>query len=1404
MPKRYFNWKLASILLIGFVVLAVTAFGLRKWQRGRMAYASLFEGNAAYETAQWQEAAKHLGRYIVVAGDDVPVLLKYAEAQVNIRPLKRNNLQQAIAVYRRILRIDKTHSEVALKLVEIYLQVGMYGEAELIAGRILQRDIADKDGPAIATQTERSPQLRSMLAIALIGQRKYKEAARELEAIIDDHPDQIAAYKLFGTLIERRPEDFSREPLFWFDEAIKNNPSSSEAYITRAAYYLRVKEKAKAIADLQQAEKHDLSDPLIRLRFASELINANAFDSAEEHLVAVREVDPANQILWQIWAQLAIHLNSNDVIREVADNGLKELSSQPWDFLPVAAGLYIRCDELDRAAECIARLLQNEISPANTAYLQGLLSEKKGQSHEAIGYWRKAIQLGNEPYRVRLAMASAMIRLGDRLSALKQAQILLSQYPDSLQIRLLLARLLSQSGTWAHAAEHARMARRISPDNLDAALLHVHVQMQLIAENKTTADSKAYRDIEGNLSQLDKATGGSGEVKLLQLQLAMLRNDSARAQALIAELQDEHPDQMKPAMAEIEMLRAGNKVQEATSRLQELIKEFPQSVEPVRYLAILMHRQDKNTVSERVVIDALARIETPAERRELALLLAELYTQWDQDDNAYQLLNSIAEELPHDVPLKRRLLVCPQVIDDPHEAQSIIDSIKLLEGNDGWQWRYEQAKLWFVQDSFEILHPQIISILKENLFNDPGNQPSLLLLAAAYEKAGQLSLAVSVYREALNRSPRDLRIIIPAVAALYRAHEYDYADQVLRYAADENLLHPELEKLTLKSHLRRGQLSSASEIMQNLLAKDPENRSICLSLALLKIRQDQFDEAEKLLEKLKIAEPDSRSVAVAQIELNLRQGKNEQAILLCDRVIAESGNAAGYMLRARTLAHIGRTGQAEKDFQQATVLEPDSHVAWTAKSDFYCSMGQLDKAVADIREAMSLSADNLSIQKRAIELFLVSGDKDTVAEGKSILDKALAANPTDVQLRLYKGRILLSEATAPAIEQAVSILKKITTEQPGQGQAWTLLAQTALGRGQTAEAIDTALQGLVYRPNDKSLLLLKARAEAMRAPRLAIPTLRGLLEVYPNDIDVVMRLINAYIEAQQPEKAVELAKTQLESSLDAADVRKIRTALAVGLHKSGDKVQAQEVFNSLTTAVPDDPEPLLAQIRLLKDDKLWPQLRQQASRWCQEHPDETDVPIAIAGGLVENESDQARAIAEDLLRATLERAPDNIPAMNTLATLSRATGDIEESILLYRRIIAIEPENVIAINNLAWTICQEQKDYQQALELATRGLQTAPTYADLIDTRGVSYYQLGQYDNAVADFNKCLELYSAVAPARTASYMHLGRALAKLGQNTQAAENLRKALDLNTEIGGLSSEERADTHNLMEALSQGI
>ena len=103
---------------------------------------------------------------------------------------------------------------------------------------------------------------------------------------------------------------------------------------------------------------------------------------------------------------------------------------------------------------------------------------------------------------------------------------------------------------------------------------------------------------------------------------------------------------------------------------------------------------------------------------------------------------------------------------DLTRAQKIVDRIKNIEGEKGWQWRYEQARVWFAQEDFNSNYPQLVLLLKGNLLDNPDNQVSRMLLAAAYEKAGDMRLAIATYEEAMNHSPEDVRIMVVAAGAL--------------------------------------------------------------------------------------------------------------------------------------------------------------------------------------------------------------------------------------------------------------------------------------------------------------------------------------------------------------------------------------------------------------------------------------------------------------------------------------------------------------------------------------------------------------------------------------------------------------------------------------------------------------
>jgi tetratricopeptide (TPR) repeat protein len=866
-------------------------------------------------------------------------------------------------------------------------------------------------------------------------------------------------------------------------------------------------------------------------------------------------------------------------------------------------------------------------------------------------------------------------------------------------------------------------------------------------------------------------------------------------------------------MAEAELLAAQDKTDEAIAKLREAAEKFPDAVELVTYSAILSNRQGDREKCEEIIRHALERVAGPVARRKLGLLLAQFYVSWDQKDKAYTLLSTLAQKLPDDIPIKRRLLLYEQTFEDSENAQRLVDGIKSLEGEDSWQWRYEQARVWFVEDDFDSRYARIVSLLQENIAANPNDQASRLLLAKSYERADVMQLALSTYRDALNRSPDDLRVIIPAVTALYRAKEYDEADQILDRASRRKLHHRVLSEFQFQGYLRRGELDSASGVLQDILSNDPNNQSAYLSLALLKMQQAEYEEASQLLSKLKAQSPDSLPVTAAQIQLNLRQDKSAEAMRLSDELVSNLGNASAYVLRARTYTSLGRTDMAGKDLERAVSVEPNSIEAWVARSDFHRSTGRQAEAIADIKQALSLASDNIQIQKRAISLYSSSPDPDVVQEGRALLEEVLESNPEDVALRLMKVRSMLAEGTSPAVEGARKILRQITEgarkilrqiteDQPQSSMAWLLLGEIAIKHGQPGEAMKAALGGLADKPTDRALLLLKARAEAARSPVLALPTLKELHELDPNDVNVAIFLANTYVKAGDLKKAMRLLRKQLATS-DGPERRQYEIAQAVVLYKTGNEQEAENELDSLIESEPNDPGPLLALVQLLQQDEQWNRLGERIISWRQVHPEDNITPVTVAVNLQAIENSQAKKTAEEILRTVLQDDPDSARAMGTLAILLQTTGRSAEAAGLYRRLLDLEPGNLIAINNLAWIMCEEQGKYQEALELAERGLRIAPNYLDLIDTRGVVHYRLGEREKAVQDFTRCIGLSPSITPAGVATRFYLARAFAAQGQKAQAIQHLDQALKLQGRIGGLSPADLAEAQRLLKKLQEG-
>ncbi len=1386
MQKKHFNWLLAVVLVIGAIVLGATAFALRQWQRDRIGERSLNIGLQAYYQCQWPDAADNLGRYLGFEQTNVDVMNKYAHAHLNIRPLERANILQAIATYRAVLRMDPSNTDTAVKLIELYLQTSVPAEAELIASRYLK--------------SRNDPKVRRLLAVAITRQNRIKEAAEELRKVINEFPEEILAYDFLARLAQRYPEKIDGPGQIWLDKAIEANPSSALAFIVSGGFYLEIGQQTKAVRDLEEAGRLDISDAQTSLRFGTELTKAAMYDKARACFETVYAAEPKNLILWKRRATLAMRVNSKDEMLEVAETGLRKLGYKSMDFMSTAAELFIKAENLERAVDCIEKLKVLDLEPDKIAYMEGVLAKARNQDHKAVKFWREAILLGNKSEKMRLDLALALYQSGDMQSAILQLRKLVSENPDSFQGHFRLAIFLGRSGNMNEAAEHAHWAVKLAPENIDAVLLHNKIRMKL-ADSYTTQKKLVLDEIAQQTDAMEEIMSGSPKVKLARFQIAMHRKQYDQARKIIDDLKKSGEMAFEVALAEVDLLSAMGKVDQAIAKLYDMIKGIPQDVMPVKYVAVLLAGHGSREDCESVLKEALRRVEDKASRREIGLLMASFYDQWNESDKSLQLLETLAEQLPFDISIRRRLLKYNRVIADFVKTRNIIDSIRTIEGHQGWQWRYEQAKVWFVDENFKTDYFRIITLLKENLAANPQDQLSRMLLGAVYEKAGELQMALAMYKQALNRSPDDAAIIASTAALLYKMQEYEQADEILSLADDKMMANPRLSNLELRNNIRQGKLSSAETILQDLVIKDPNNQSMQLSLALLKMQMKKYQSASDLLQKLEAKDPDSLTITAALVQLNVNRERYQEALTLCDQAVEKFKNGAVYVLRGQTYDKFGKKELAAADFIRATEVDPYNANTWLYRSVFYGSQGRTEEAIKDIKRAMSLDPKNIQARKQAVILLISSNEPSRIRQAEELLASATLKHHDDIDLKMYSAGLLLAKATAPHQKKAMELLQTITDDCPGAAKAWAMLAKVYLKGGQFGKAMDTVLRGLTYSPNDKGLLLLKAETEANRSPVIALPTLRSLWRLDPGDTELTVKIAEMYIASSQPQRAVDFLLSQT-GNIPRESKPRVYTALAVALYKDKKLSQARTQFDELYEVVDDDRKIFITEMGLFIDEGLWADIISRVKGRLEKYPDDTDTIVKVAANIASIKNRESLAAADKILTMVTDRHPRSTEAILTHALILHIAGRTSEAQQLYREVIEIKPDSVVAVNNLAWMMCEEQGQHLQALKLTEEALKNAPDYIDLLDTRGTIHYRMGKYKKAVADFSQCVELYPRQSSALSVSYFHLARALAATDQRHNAIENMERSLEMNNRLGGLSMKDLTEAKRLRQKLLQ--
>lgn len=501
----------------------------------------------------------------------------------------------------------------------------------------------------------------------------------------------------------------------------------------------------------------------------------------------------------------------------------------------------------------------------------------------------------------------------------------------------------------------------------------------------------------------------------------------------------------------------------------------------------------------------------------------------------------------------------------------------------------------------------------------------------------------------------------------------------------------------------------------------------------------------------------------------------------------------------------GREADAEPHLRKMLKLSSTDpkDVAW-ARRGLALVVGQSGRR-EDVEKALAQIEENLpeGVRKRldkAIES--VEGTSSRQQVPIQILEGMLSENgagPSDLRKTVHEAigqnPELAVDFRALALLRAANIYSRLSL-----GDDRFLLAQLYRFSGQRAKALDAALSVVAsgekdpHYPdyiafligayveggqlNDAGLWIaiyeqwLNTQEKATGEPALAVDA--ATRERW--QFVLVSLKVRLLVAQKKPDEGIALVNAYVTGS-DGSDLPLRRAAVLLDeLRQPAAAAAAEKLWRRLWDQSKDPDVALSLALNLASqrrfDDAL--DVCEQVRQDCTPH--------LLASAVVEilrhhpKAKDQFQRVDpwfDAAMRNGKADSPDFLKLLTAMTALRDLQGRYAEAQALYEEILKLDPDNVVALNNLAWLLAYTPSgNRDEALKLIERAIELRGPNPALLDTRGTIHLRKGDTAKALED----LKLASANAPT-AAILFHLAQAYASAGKGSEAKDAMQRAND---------------------------
>lgn len=608
------------------------------------------------------------------------------------------------------------------------------------------------------------------------------------------------------------------------------------------------------------------------------------------------------------------------------------------------------------------------------------------------------------------------------------------------------------------------------------------------------------------------------------------------------------------------------------------------------------------------------------------------------------------------------------------------------------------------------------------------------------EVNGQAKLLSGMANFYLNNweiSRERLRSVVPLLKPDHIARRMlAYSEFKLGYSQDADDIITSLGDLTERDNqllsgfgtelARKGKYDEAVTLLERASSLSPDNPETLTRLGILKLQQDDTTGIQDLQHAL---EQDSNSIwaRIALAKQYVKQNEANKALEIANKLIeSDTNKPEGYLLAGEIYGATKQFLKAEEILKKGVDKNPKNVAIYFSLYRVAAAQQDYAKASAFNTEILAIEPDN---EKSLLNLYRLQKASGNVDNALLQIEKAVKQYSEKDSLKLVYALTLFDNGSD---ELGVKTLTNITTDSPFYTKAQTALTSFYLRKGTPQDALIPAKNWVKTAPQqEQAHLALTETYLKLKDKKNALITVQSGLTSLPENKPLLLREIQLLLLTEKEEQARAKIARFTASYGKSSELEHIR-----GNHEASKKNYREALKHYQTL-----------------------QQLQPSSRTV----------IGIAELSIKlGEKDAAIQTLKDWLKSH----DSDQPVRMYLANITLNTNK-KQAIEQYQALVDQNPNNVVALNNLAWAL-GEQGNLTDAIKHAEKAFNLKPDVAPIIDTYGYLLLLSGSVDEA----KEKLSLAHNKMPDEPSIAYHYALALKETGQSDRAKEILKKATTL--------------------------